>query len=74
MDCVGLKPLLESNGIEAMISGPSVLPNLTWQMLVPDDQVSDALRVIREARIAGPAAAAEAEAAGEALGDKPPAS
>jgi hypothetical protein len=73
LECVGLKPLLESNGIDALITGPTPLPNLPWQILVPDDQVSDALRVIREARLAGPSAAAEAEAAGEAQGDRPPA-
>ena len=73
MECVGLKPLLESNGIEALITGPTVLPNLTWQIMVPDTQVADALHVIREARQAGAAAASEAEAAGEAQGDKPPA-
>lgn len=73
MDCIGLKPLLESSGIEAVIGGPSQLPNLPWQILVPSDKVADALRIIREARMAGPAAAAEAEAAGEAAGDEPPA-
>lgn len=72
MDCIGLKPLLESSGIEAVIGGPSQLPNLPWQLLVPADRLADALHIIREARMAGPAAAAEAEAAGEASGDAPP--
>jgi hypothetical protein len=72
LDCITLKPLLESNGIEAMIGGPTVYPNLPWQLMVPETQVADALRVIREARQAGPSAADQAEALGEVQGDRPP--
>lgn len=72
LDCIELKPLLESHGIEAVVNGPSVLPNLPSRLMVPDHLVADALHIIREARLAGPEAAAEAEALGEASGDLPP--
>ena len=42
-----------------------MIPSLEFQVLVPREKAEEAERLLREARAAGPAAAAEAEAASE---------
>lgn len=66
MEALALHSLLEANGIESAIVGPSTLPSVEFQVQVPRSQLGEAKRVMIEAREAGPAAADEAEAAGEA--------
>ncbi|MGI8742651.1 MAG: putative signal transducing protein [Bryobacteraceae bacterium] len=65
VEAVGIKNVLESNGIAAVIVGDSVLPNLAFEVRVAREQVERAKTLLEEARRAGPAAADEAERAGE---------
>ena len=62
MDAINIKGLLEASGVAAMIVGPHVLPNLEFQVQVSAEEAGKAQDLITEARAAGPAAAAEAEA------------
>jgi hypothetical protein len=72
LDATELTPLLEEAGIPVVNGGPTPLPNLPVSLLVPAERVAEAIHLIREARMAGTQAAEEAEAAGEAAGDKSP--
>ena len=65
MEAMAIKGVLESNDIPALLVGPHMLPSLEFQVQVPAHLLGHAARVIREARQAGPRAAAEAEAATE---------
>lgn len=58
--------ILEANEVPAQMIGPHVLPSLDFEVQVPENMAETAKRVIEEARNAGPAAAAEAEAETEA--------
>lgn len=66
VEAVGIKNVLESNGIAAVIVGDSVLPNFAFEVRVAREQVERAKSLLEEARRGGPAAAEEAERAGEA--------
>ena len=59
-----LSSLLEASGIPALVIG-SPFPNVGYQVRVPRAQAEEARRLMEEAQAAGPAAAAEAEAASE---------
>ncbi len=61
MEAMGIKNLLDSNGIAAVLIGDSVLPNLPFEVRVAHDQVERARMLIADAEAVGPAAAAEAE-------------
>ncbi|MDQ2949988.1 MAG: DUF2007 domain-containing protein [Acidobacteriota bacterium] len=65
VEAMGLKNVLESNGIAAVIVGDSVLPNFPFEVRVAREQVERAKALMAEARRDGPAAAAEAELASE---------
>ncbi len=65
MEATNIRGLLESNGIDAIVVGPSVIPSLEFQVQVARSEAEEARRLIAEARAAGPEAAAEAEAASE---------
>ena len=71
MEALALHSLLEANGIESAVVGPSTLPSVEFQVQVPRSQKEEAERVMAEAREAGPSAADEAEAAGELAGLPP---
>lgn len=60
MEVIAIQSLLEANGVTVVMVGSSSLPNLPFEVKVPRDQVNQALRLIEEARAAGPAAAEEA--------------
>lgn len=60
-----VKPLLEAAGIDVVVQGATPLPNLPYELLVPEDELERAVAILREALQAGPEGAAEAEAAGE---------
>jgi aryl-alcohol dehydrogenase-like predicted oxidoreductase len=66
MEALALQSLLEANGIESAVVGPSTIPSVEFQVQVPRAQLADAEKVMQEAREAGPSAAEEAEAAEEA--------
>ena len=72
MQALSLKSLLAANGIDAIIVGANVLPNLPYQIHVPAGVKDEAVRILQEARQAGPSAAEAAEIEGESQGDAPP--
>ncbi len=61
MEAIGMKNLLDSSGIAAVIVGDSVLPNFGFEVRVARDQVDRARVLIADAEAKGPAAAEEAE-------------
>ncbi len=65
MEAMAIKGLLDSNDIPAVVVGPQILPNLEFQVQVPDDLLDRARQTIRDARQGGRQAADEAEAASE---------
>jgi Putative prokaryotic signal transducing protein len=68
MEAMGIKNLLESNGIAAVLVGDSVLPNFPFEVRVARDQVERARVLIADAEKVGPAAADEGERASESGG------
>ncbi|HKD06408.1 MAG TPA: hypothetical protein VKB79_10950 [Bryobacteraceae bacterium] len=60
-----VKGILDANGIPAIVAGPTILPNLEFQVQVPEHLLGEAQRLIDEARQAGSSAAVEAERASE---------
>jgi len=66
MEAMTIKAVLDASDIPAMVVGPSVLPSFEFQVQVPEHDLERAQLVIDAARAAGPAAAVEAEAQGEA--------
>jgi hypothetical protein len=73
MESLAVRSLLSANGIEAVVAGASVMPNLPYELLVPRGRLEDACRIIVDAQSAGAEAAEAAEAEGEKSGDQPPA-
>lgn len=65
MEAMSIQTLLQANGVDARVVGPSVIPSLEFQVQVPRAQADEAVRFIDEARAAGPEAAAQAEASTE---------
>lgn len=68
MEAMALHGLLEANGIDAAVVGPSTIPSVEFQVQVPRSQLEAAEQLMTEAKETGPAAADEAEAAEEAGG------
>jgi ornithine cyclodeaminase/alanine dehydrogenase-like protein (mu-crystallin family) len=60
-----VQQLLESNGIKTVLVGDYPLPNFAEAVRVSSEDAARARQLIADARAAGPAAAAEAEAASE---------
>lgn len=65
-----VKGILDASDVPAMVVGPQTLPNLEFQVQVPEHMLAEAQQLIDDARANGPAAAAEAEALTE--GQMPP--
>lgn len=65
MELAAVQPLLEAGGIEVIVQGATPLPNLPYELLVPEDQLEQAQTILREAIQAGPGGADEAEAGTE---------
>jgi hypothetical protein len=65
MEATAVHGVLEANNIPSILVGPGTIPVLEFQVRVPKEDLAAAERVLAEARAAGPAGAAEAEAAGE---------
>lgn len=61
MEALTIKGILEASNIPTMLVGPHMLPNLDFQVHVPEHQLQEASSIIEEARKAGPAAAEEGE-------------
>ncbi len=72
MEAAALRALLESSGITAVFSPFTAYGTLPGRLLVPASQTGEAAKIIAEALASGPAAAEQAELAGEAAGDRPP--
>jgi len=72
MEATSLQTLLGANGIEAVIAGAEMMPNLPYRLQVPADQARQAAEIIADARSAGSEGADEAEQAGEDSGDIAP--
>jgi uridine phosphorylase len=65
MEATAIQTMLQSNGIDALVVGSTMIPSLEFQVQVTRAEADEATRLIEEARAAGPEAAAEAEAASE---------
>ena len=65
MEALQVQALLESNGIEAVLIGDTMLPNIPEAVRVAREDVERANQLIADALAAGPAGALEAETAGE---------
>ena len=61
MEAMGLKAILESNNIEAVVMGGAMMPNLPVEVRVTSEDEERARAVIADAAAAGPEAADEAE-------------
>jgi hypothetical protein len=60
VEALGIQGLLEANGIEVVLIGDAVLPNIPFEVRVARDQAEKARVLVAEAEKNGPAAAAEA--------------
>lgn len=63
MECLSVKTLLEANGIQVVVQGASQMPNLPYELLVPANQLEEAVRIITEAEQSGRAAIDEGASA-----------
>jgi hypothetical protein len=62
LEAMSIKGVLEANNIPAILVGPHILPNLEFQVQVPQHLLGEAERLIRDARQGGRQAADEGEA------------
>lgn len=65
LEAMGIKSVLDSNGIPAILSGPHILPNLAFQVQVPAHLLKEAEDLLHAARQSGRQAADAGEAATE---------
>jgi Putative prokaryotic signal transducing protein len=65
MEAMGLKAILESNDIPAIVMGGAMMPNLPVEVRVAEEDEARARAVIADAAAAGPEAAEEAELSSE---------
>jgi hypothetical protein len=65
MEAMAIHSILQASGVPSVLVGSSTLPNLAFEVQVPREDLEEAQRILAEAQAAGPAAAAEAEAASE---------
>lgn len=61
MEAIAIHSILQANEIPAVLVGSSSLPNLPFQVKVPQDQVEQAQACLKEAKAAGPLGADEAQ-------------
>jgi len=59
-----IRGILDSNGIPSMVVSAPEIPSLGFDVKVPRGRLTEAERLVEEARAHGPSAAAEAEAEG----------
>ncbi|MES1258380.1 MAG: hypothetical protein ABUS51_08115 [Acidobacteriota bacterium] len=65
MEALTIKGILDASDIPTLLVGPHMLPNLDFQVHVPEHLLGRAQKIIDDARMAGPRAAEEAEAESE---------
>jgi hypothetical protein len=65
MEAIGVRAVLEASGIPCVLVGATPYPNLRFLVRVPRKEKERARQALAEAEAAGPAAADEAEQAGE---------
>jgi hypothetical protein len=65
MEALGIRNVLDANGIPTVYVSPPQYPNLRFVVRVPQKYFSRAEQVLADARAAGPEAADEAELEGE---------
>jgi hypothetical protein len=65
MEALSVQSVLDAGGIPAVIVGSSVLPNLPFEVRVPNSRLEEAEALIAASEAAGPAGAEEAERASE---------
>ena len=65
MEALQIHSILESSGIPSVVVGASTIPVLEFEVQVPREDLEEAKQILAAAQAAGPAAAAEAEAASE---------
>jgi hypothetical protein len=65
MVSMAIHGILQASDIPSVLVGASTIPSLEFQVQVPRGDLERARQVVAEAEEAGPAAAAEAEAASE---------
>jgi hypothetical protein len=65
MEATAIQSVLTANDIDSVIVGTSTLPTMGFEVRVAEEDQARAEEVIKEAMAAGPAAAFEAEQAGE---------
>ena len=63
MEAIGVRGVLDASGINSVLVGASVYPNLRFVVRVSKQEALRARQVLAEARAAGPAAAEEAAGA-----------
>ena len=68
LEAMSIKAFLDGAGIESVLMGSATLPNLPFEIKVPQDRKEEAERVIAEAQATGPAEAERAEAESEVSG------
>jgi len=62
MEAMAVKGVLDANGIPAIMVGPHMLPNLEFQVQVPEHLLGEAQQLLKDARHGGRRAADEGEA------------
>jgi hypothetical protein len=50
MEALSVKTLLEANGIQVITVGASQMPNLPYELMVPAEQLQEAIRVIKDSQ------------------------
>jgi hypothetical protein len=65
MEAMAIKSILDANGIDSLIVGTATIPSVGFEVRVAETDQTRAEQAILEAKAAGPAAALEAEQAGE---------
>jgi hypothetical protein len=71
MCAMGIRSILDAQGIPSVLVSSSPLPSLPFEVRVPKERIEEARKAIAEAEEAGPFAAEEAERESEAGGSVP---
>jgi len=71
MCAMGIRSVLDAQGIPSVLVSSSPYPNLPFEVRVPKERIEEARKAIAEAEEAGPLAAEEAERESEGGGGMP---
>lgn len=50
MEQITVRTLLEANGIQVVVQGASQMPNLPYELLVPENQLAEAVEILKAAQ------------------------